>query len=63
MKATDMINVIYEFEKLINKRGWSLPLGIHRNSASIIKKRFYNGGVTIKTMLNYLNKAKQIDNK
>jgi len=63
MTILDMINVMYEFEKLINKRGWSLPLGIHRNTASILKKRFYDGGVTVKTMLNYLNKAKRIDNK
>lgn len=63
MTILELINVIYEFEKLINKRGWSLQMGIHKNSASLIKKRFYEGGVTIKTMQNYISKAKQIEHK
>lgn len=61
MKLNDMINIIVNFQTMINERGWCNKVGISPTAAYIIKKRFFEGNLSIKTMNKWLGKAKGDD--
>jgi len=58
MKLNEMINVIVDFQTMINERGWCNKVGISPTAAYIIKKRFFEGSLSVKTMNKWLEKAK-----
>lgn len=58
MKLNEMINVIVDFQTMINDRGWCNKVGISPTAAYVMKKRFYEGKLSIKTMNKWLEKAK-----
>ena len=58
MKLNEMINVIVDFQTMINERGWCNKAGISPTAAYIIKKRLLEGNLSIKTMNKWLEKAK-----
>jgi len=58
MKLNEMINVIVDFQTMINERGWCNKVGIRPTAAYIIKKRFFEGSLSVKTMNKWLEKAK-----
>lgn len=58
MKLNEMINVIVDFQTMINERGWCNKVGISPTAAYIIKKRFFEGTLSVKTMNKWLEKAK-----
>ena len=58
MKLNEMINVIVDFQTMINERGWCNKVGISPTAAYIIKKRFFEGTLSVKTMKKWLEKAK-----
>ena len=57
MKLNEMINTIVDFQNLINERGWCNKVGISPTAAYIIKKRFFEGTLSVKTMNKWLEKA------
>ena len=58
MKLNEMINVIVDFQTMINERGWCNKVGISPTAAYVIKKRFFEGTLSVKTMNKWLEKAK-----
>ena len=58
MKLNDIINTIINFHALISERGWCNKVDISPTAAYIIKKRFFEGNLSIKTMNKWLEKAK-----
>jgi hypothetical protein len=58
MKLNEMINVIVDFQTMINERGWCNKVGISPTAAYVIKKRFFEGTLSVKTMNKWIEKAK-----
>ena len=58
MKLNEMINVIVDFQTMINERGWCNKVGISPTAAYVIKKRFFEGTLSVKTMNKWLERAR-----
>jgi len=62
MKLNEMINVIVDFQTMINERGWCNKVGISPTAAYVIKKRFFEGTLSVKIMKKWLEKANTVKN-